>query len=60
MCGLVSGLIHIWRVYFASDLDIDHFVPLYNAYLRWLGGQEKKTDFANNIKARYVNCGKTN
>ena len=38
-------------IYFASDLDIDHFVPLYNAHISggWEWSEEKKTDFANNI-----------
>ena len=39
-------------VYFASDLDIDHFVPLYNVHISggWEWSEEKKTDFANNIE----------
>jgi len=39
-------------IYFASDLDIDHFVPLYNAHISggWEWSEEKKTDFANNIE----------
>ena len=38
-------------IYFASDLDIDHFVPLYNVHISggWEWSEEKKTDFANNI-----------
>ena len=38
-------------IYFASDLDIDHFVPLYNAHISggWQWSEEKKTEFANNI-----------
>ncbi len=38
-------------IYFASDLDIDHFVPLYNVHISggWQWSEEKKTDFANNI-----------
>jgi len=38
-------------IYFASDLDIDHFVPLYNAHISggWEWSEVKKTDFANNI-----------
>lgn len=38
-------------IYFASDLDIDHFVPLYNVHISggWAWSEEKKTDFANNI-----------
>ena len=38
--------------YFASDLDIDHFIPLYNAHISggWEWSEEKKTLFANNIK----------
>ena len=37
--------------YFASDLDIDHFIPLYNAHISggWQWSEEMKTDFANNI-----------
>ena len=37
--------------YFASDLDIDHFIPLYNAHISggWEWSEEKKTLFANNI-----------
>ena len=39
-------------IYFASDLDIDHFVPLYNVHISggWEWSEEKKTDFANNIE----------
>ena len=38
-------------VYFASDLDIDHFVPLYNVHNSggWQWSEAKKTKFANNI-----------
>ena len=38
--------------YFASDLDIDHFIPLYNAHISggWEWSEEKKTLFANNIE----------
>ena len=38
-------------VYFASDLDIDHFVPLYNVHISggWQWSEAKKTRFANNI-----------
>jgi len=38
-------------LYFASDLDIDHFIPLYNAHISggWQWSEKKKTDFANNI-----------
>ena len=37
--------------YFASDLDIDHFIPLYNAHLSggWKWDVNKKTDFANSL-----------
>ncbi len=36
---------------FASDLDIDHFVPLYDVHISggWQWSEEKKTHFANNI-----------
>ncbi len=38
-------------LYFASDLDIDHFIPLYNVHLsggyKW--STSKKTEFANNL-----------
>ena len=38
--------------YFTSDLDIDHFIPLYNAHISggWEWSEEKKTLFANNIE----------
>ena len=38
--------------YFASDLDIDHFVPLYNVHLSggWKWSVEKKTEFANSLE----------
>ena len=38
-------------VYFARDLDIDHFVPLYNVHISggWLWSEDKKTEYANNI-----------
>jgi S1-C subfamily serine protease len=37
--------------YFASNLDIDHFIPLYNAHLSggWKWDVNKKTDFANSL-----------
>ena len=37
--------------YFASDLDIDHFIPLYNAHLSggWKWDVNKKTEFANSL-----------
>ena len=38
--------------YFAGDLEIDHFIPLYNAHISggWEWSEEKKTIFANNIE----------
>lgn len=38
--------------YFASDLDVDHFIPLYNAHYSgaWSWSDEKKISFANNIE----------
>ena len=38
--------------YFASDLDIDHFLPLYNVHLSggWKWSIEKKTEFANSLE----------
>jgi S1-C subfamily serine protease len=38
--------------YFASDLDIDHFIPLYNAHISggWKWDSNKKTEFANSLE----------
>lgn len=37
--------------YFASDLEIDHFIPLYNVHISggWKWSSERKTIFANNL-----------
>jgi S1-C subfamily serine protease len=38
-------------LYEASQIDIDHFIPLYNVHISggWLWSEEKKTQFANNL-----------
>ena len=38
-------------LYEASEIDIDHFVPLYNVHISggWAWSEEKKTMFANNL-----------
>ena len=37
--------------YFASDIEIDHFIPLYNVHISggWKWSSERKTIFANNL-----------
>ena len=52
MCYVRSGWFDPYNgeyIYFASDLDIDHFVPLYNVHISGAVGGREKTDFANNI-----------
>ena len=39
-------------IFSASELDVDHFIPLYNAHLSgaWSWNIEKKTEFANSLE----------